>query len=613
MDYDHAIRCFKNPFLAAATVPFQGTIPTWLGLNIFFGLIGYWYYLQLRARFPDSLNPRDEADFMRDPSCGTSRWLEKREAKKILSFGHGPGLLLGTMDGEPVRLDSPDRNRNVIAFGSPGSRKTRSLVIPSALQSVISGESCIITDPKGEILRFTLDYFRSRDYNVKAFNLVEMHRSDRWNPLAEIQTGLDAQLFSEVVIANTAVPGIRKMGGDPFWTRAEQNLLKALVLYVVNEMPPENRNLESLYNLLACGSLDQLDVMFASLAPDHPAKAPYNIFSQADKPVKGGVIIGLGTRLQVVQNAEVKRLTSTSDIDLTAPGLEKCAFYGIVSDADTTFEFLSSLFFTFLFIKLTRLADSKGGPCPTKVNFILDEFCNIGQIPDFKKRIATVRSRGLACTLITQSVAQLKNRYPDDEWQEIISCCDSRLLFGANEPMTARYFSDLLGVGTVNRMTRRHKVTGLDPVVLGHAPSPRNLMNLDEILRLDRNKAVLCLAGFPPAMIEKLDFTRHPEGGSLPDGPELEKVVYRPQHFDEVPPRLEVEYPKHPGSPPEKEKARSAKQEDGKDDQTGQMLDDPFDPLQDPFAPELDSEFDFEMGLEPDGTHSEESFHENHQ
>lgn len=594
VDYDLAMRCFQNPLLAAVTVPFQGALPWWLGLNVLFGFLGYWYYLQLRARFPDTFNPRNEVDFMRDPSCGTSRWLDRQNAEKVLSFGHGPGFLFGTMEGDPARLHDSDLNRNVIVFGSPGSRKTRSLVIPNILQAVVSGESCVITDPKGEILRYTLGYLQSRDYSVNVFNLVEMHRSDRWNPLAEIQTGLDAQLFSEVVIANTAVPGIRKMGGDPFWTRAEQNLLKALALYVVNEMPPEQRNLESLYGILSCGSLDRLDITFGSLAPDHPAKAPYNVFSQADKPVKGGVIIGLGTRLQVVQNPEVKRLTSTSDMDLKRPGLEKCAYFGIVSDTDTTFDFLASLFFTFLFIKLTRLADSKGGPCPVRVNFILDEFCNIGSIPDFKKRIATVRSRGLNCVLITQSVAQLKNRYPDDEWQEVISCCDSRLLFGANEPMTARYFSDLLGVGTVNRVSRRHKATALDPVTLGHAPSPRNLLNLDEILRLDRGKAILCLAGFPPALIDKLDFTRHPEGDSLPDAAALGSVVYSPAHLDETPPEVVVEYPGCPVPHVEKSNRKTKKKKEHSEDDA-ELAEDPFDPFRDPFAPELDDEKDLGM------------------
>lgn len=595
VDRDLALRCFQNPLLAAVTVPFQGVLLWWLGLSALFALFGYWYYLQFRVRFPGTFNIQSEVDFMHDPSCGTSRWLDRGAAKKALSFGHGPGFLFGAMDGDPVRLHGSDLNRNVIVFGSPGSRKTRGLVIPNILQAVISGESCVVTDPKGEILRYTLSHLQAQAYRISVFNLVEMHRSDRWNPLAEIQTGLDAQLFSEVVIANTAVPGIRKMGGDPFWTRAEQNLLKALALYVVNEMPPEQRNLESLYTVLSCGSLDRLDITFGSLAPDHPAKAPYNIFSQADKPVKGGVIIGLGTRLQVVQNVEVKRLTSVSDIDMQAPGLEKCVYFGIVSDTDTTFDFLASLFFTFLFIKLTRLADSKGGPCPVRVNFILDEFCNIGQVPDFKKRIATMRSRGLSCALITQSVAQLKNRYPDDEWQEIISCCDSRLLFGANEFMTAKYFSDLLGTGTVSRMTRRHKAVAFDAVDLSHAPSPRHLMTPDEILRMDRKETILCLAGLPPAKLEKLDFTKHPRGGALPDAGALGGVVYRPAHLDATPPEVAVEYPRcsvpHYHTENTEKPGKRAKKKQIPDGPGAGPTQDSFDFSKDPFAPEPDGEF----------------------
>ena len=161
------------------------------------------------------------------------------------------------------------------------------------------------------------------------------------------------------------------------------------------------------------------------LPKGHPAKAPYNIFKQAGDKVRGGVIVGLGARLQVFQNELICQITNRNDIDLVLPGKEKCAYFCITSDQDSTFDFLASLFFSFLFIKLVRFADAEGvdGQLPIPVNFILDEFPNIGAIPDFKKKISTVRSRNIAVSVIFQNLAQLRNRYPNDEWQEILGNC----------------------------------------------------------------------------------------------------------------------------------------------------------------------------------------------
>lgn len=509
-------RMLHNPFYAAVVFPFQGVFFWWLFLNLVVGAAGFVVFLKLSATFPSLFRiKKREPEFTEDPSCGTSRWLTKAEAEKVLSFGHGPGIIFGKMEGEPVRLDSPRLNRNVIVWGPPGRMKTRALVVPNLLQAALSNESCVVTDPKKDILPVARPFFESRGYTVKVFDLIDMPGSDRWNPMSVIKNDIDAQLFSEVIIANTTVAGIKKVGGDQFWTSAEQNLLKALALYVVNNYPPEARNMESLYALLSCGSLDQLDLTFGSLSPDHPARAPYNIFSQADKRVRADVIQGLGVRIQVFQNKEVKRLTGASDIDLEAPGLEKCAYFCCVRDTDSTFDFLASLFFSFLFIKLVRLADGRGGPCPVPVRFVLDEFCNIGIIPDFKKKIATVRSRGLSLILIAQDLPQLRDRFPGNEWEEIVACCDSQLFFGGNDQSTLKYVSDQLGTGTVERVAVRNRAMTLEHVQVMRSPSPRNLMTPDELRRLDLKKAVLILGGLPPALIDKLDYTEHPLGGTL--------------------------------------------------------------------------------------------------
>ncbi|MEW6772049.1 MAG: VirD4-like conjugal transfer protein, CD1115 family [Bacillota bacterium] len=547
-DSGMAGRMFASPLYAAAVLPFQGVLPWWLLLNLVVGASGFAVFLKLSASFPGMFKiKKKEPEFTEDPSCGTARWLSPREAEKVFRFGHGPGVLLGLYGGKPARLNDDIFNRFVVVFGPPKFGKTTRLVVPNLLQAAFSGESCIVTDPKGEIEKLTRRFFESRGYEVRVFELDpdEMARSDRWNPLADIKDDLDAQLFSEVVIANTTVAGIRKIGGDLFWTSAEQNLLKALTLYVVNEYPPENRNMESLYALLSCGSLDQLDLTFASLSAGHPARAAWNIFAQADKRVRSDVIQGLGVRIQVFQNEGVKRLTSASDIDLEAPGLKKCICYCGISDKQPAFRFLANLFFSFLFIKLMQLADRNHGPCPVPVNFILDEFCNIGQIPDFKNKIATMRSRGLSCILIVQDLPQLRGTYRDTEWEEILACCDTQMVFGSNDSDTEEYFSRRLGVGTVEKVSLRKKAMALERVHVTRAPSARRLMTPDEIGRLPRNLAVVKLGGYPPALIEKLPYTEHPLGAALDQACREVKVV-----FPEEPPGETRRLPEETGQPP---------------------------------------------------------------
>jgi type IV secretion system protein VirD4 len=224
---------------------------------------------------------------------------------------------------------------------------------------------------------------------------------------------------------------------------------------------------------------------------------------------------------------------------LEAPGREKCAYFCILPDTDSTFEFLSSLFFTFLFIKLTKLGDKSGGQCPVNINFLLDEFCNIGAVPDFKKRIATMRSRGISCEIITQSLPQIRNRYPQDEWQEIISCCDTRLFLGINDNDTAKYLSETLGEGTIDLLNIRRHTKDLLHVQVGKTPTRRALLKLDETLRLDEKDAVLIIRGRHPLIVEKLSYEKHPLAGELIPKKTFE---YTPSWRDEPLPEIEIDW-----------------------------------------------------------------------
>lgn len=480
-----------------------------------------------------------------DGTHGTANWMTVQEAKKILGIGTNKGLILGRTGSRVVTLP-PDSflNRNVAIFGSPGSMKSRAYIRTNILQLAKEGQSMVITDPKGEIFRDMAQFLRNRGYTVKVFNLVNMKHSDRWNPIETIQDDIDAQLFVEVIISNTKAASTKS--GDPFWDRAEQNLLKALALYVAMEYPEHERNLASVYSLLASAEPRAVDSVFKTLPNSHPAKMPYNIYSQAGETVKTGIIIGLGTRLQVFQNRLVQKITETSDIDLELPGREKCAYFCISSDTDSTFDFLAGLFFSFLFIKLTRYADINGGMLNPNVYFLLDEFPNIGAIPDFTKKISTMRSRGIHSSVVFQNISQLKNRYPNDAWQEIIGNCDTRLFLGCTDVATAQFVSDLLGQATVEARTHR-KHAGLEGLFdfgdISISTQKRPLLTPDEILRLDHKNAIVILRGEKPFLVEKMDYTEHPLSKEIKPVPVTEYIpewAEKPDTTEETTDRPEV-------------------------------------------------------------------------
>ena len=446
---------------------------------------------------------------------GSADWAGLADMRRVFDLSLSPGILFGRLAGRPVVLPPiAGGNRNVAVLGPPGSGKSRAYVRNNMFQAVSSGWSVIMTDPKGELTRDFRQFFIDNGYEVKVFNLVNMTHSDRWNPLMAVKTDIDAQLFCETVIANTEVPG--KKGGDAFWSRAENNLLKALTLYVINELPPSKRNIGEVYKMLASGDDKYLDKIFKALSFDHPAKMPYNIYCETSEQVRSGVVIGLGTRLQVFQNELVRALTETSDISLVAPGKQKCAYFCIISDMNRAFDFLASLYFSFLFIELTGYADKGEGELKVPTNFLLDEFCNIGHIPDFTKKISTMRSRGIACSVIFQSITQIKSFYPNDEWETILADCDSWLVLGVKDVTSAKYISEHLGTGTIETQSLSKPVSdifGLGLVQVSH--QRRALLNPDEIARMPKTQAILSAYGLKPAKLTKMDFTKHPMSKNL--------------------------------------------------------------------------------------------------
>lgn len=449
---------------------------------------------------------------------GTAGFMDEEERALVLqsekSFEKVDGVIFGRnlQDEKIISLPVESRlNRNFAVCGSQGSMKSRAFARVMALQCIRRGESVYLTDPKSELYEDLSFYFRESGYTVKQLNLIQLEHSDAWNCLGEIDDGSLIDVFCDVVIRNTTDKF------DHFYDNTEMDLLKALCLYVFHEYPPEKRTFPEAYKLLINKSVDMLDAIFDRLPTHHPARGPYQLFAKAEK-VKGNAVLGLGTRLQIMQNKLVQQITSHDEIDLSLPGREKCAYFCITSDQDSTFDMLATLFTSFLSIKLVRYADrTKERRLPVPVQFILDEFPNLGVVPDFKKKLATARSRGIGMSILFQNIPQLQNRYPDNQWEEILGGCDFSIFLGCNDMTTASYYSDRTGEITVSVSSIRksyYTIRATDYVpeyTESTSLGKRMLLLPDEILRFPLDQGLLIIRGQKVCRFRKMDYLEHPD------------------------------------------------------------------------------------------------------
>ncbi len=465
--------------------------------------------------------------YSRKGTYGTSGFMSEKEAGEIFSLTgslkNHTGTIFGILNGHYVCMPQKSMlNRNVAVYGASGSMKTRAYCINRILQAA-SGpegqrESLIICDPKSELYERTSEYLR-KTHVVKVFNLVSPDHSDSWNCLAEIEGDeLMAQRFCDVIIKNTG-----SERGDHFWDSAELNLLKALVLLVERGYPPERKNIGEVYKLLTHCTEKELNGMFDVLPTTHPARAPYAIFRQASDTVRSGVIIGLGSRLQVFQNQAICNMTAYDEIDMELPGQKPCAYFLITSDQDSTFDFLSSLFLSFVFIKLIRYADQNcpDGRLPVPVHVLGEELTACGVIPDLSRKISVIRSRQVSMSCVFQNLAGLQNRYPQNQWQEILGNCDVQLFLGCVDELTAKYISDRSGEVSVHVESKAKQLGTWR--ISNYTPEyrettgvgKRKLLTMDEVLRLPIDKALIIIRGRKLLMVDKCDYTRHPASKKL--------------------------------------------------------------------------------------------------
>ena len=535
-------------------------------LFVLVAVVGIFLYVKIHNKF--SSNDMDDRNFTRSKSgtYGTAGWMNDKEMKEVLEVttaAKAEGTILGKVGKSVVCLPEDTRlNKHIAVFGASGTLKSRGIIRPMLFQAMKRNESVIVTDPKSELYTDTAAMFRSRGYTVKVFNLVHPEYSDSWNCMADLQGDtLMAQVLTDVIITNTS-----EGRGDHFWDNGEGNLLKSLVLYVDQEASRglESKHLPAVYQMITQNSERQLSAMFGKLPMNHPAKAPYNLFAQASDTVRAGIVLGLGTRLQVLQNEAVRKIISHSEIDLAQPGKSKCAYFIILSDQEGALDFLSSLFFSFLFIKLVRYADSQpSGRCKVPVNIILDEGNNVGAIPDFPRRLSTIRSRLLHVVYVAQNLPQCQNRYPNNEWAEILGNMDTHLMLGCTDDVTADFFSLRSGDMTVevnSTMTVR-KTIAMAQVIPQYRHTEgkgrRRLLTPDEVLRLSNDELLVIMRGCNVLRARKFDYTEHEMAKEIIRMPIFEYMPDRSQEPIASRSQIEPEIEKNPdvpaARPPKKE------------------------------------------------------------
>ena len=408
------------------------------------------------------------------------------------------------------------RNKNILVIGGSGSGKTRFFCKPSLLQA---HSSYVCTDPKGTLLPEIGSFLERKRYRIKCLNLINFKKSMRYNPLAYIRSEKDILKLVNALIMNTKGEG--EKSSEDFWVKAERLYYSALIGYIWYEAPEEERNFITLLDLINASEAREddeeyqspVDILFQQLAekePDHFAVKQYRKFKMAAGKTLKSILISCGARLAPFDIKELRDLMETDELELDTLGDSKSALFVILSDTDSTFNFVAALMYSQLFNLLCDKADDfYGGRLPVHVRLILDEFANIGQIPNFDKLIATIRSREISASIILQSQSQLKTIYKDAA-DTIVGNCDSTLFLGGKEKSTLKEISELLGKETIDLYNQSENRGSQVSHGLSYQKLGKELMTQDELAVMDGGKCIFMLRGVRPFLSDKYDLTRHP-------------------------------------------------------------------------------------------------------
>ena len=491
---------FERVFISTITNPiygFQNVFESHLFFNYIKNLFGFTLFYSLIVGF-GIIRTMPKHRYT-DIEHGSSDWSEHGEQYTVLS--RNKGIILAEKNYLP--LDKRG-NVNVLVVGGSGSGKSASYSIPNAYQML---GSYVFTDPKGELYDRTAGYLKANGYKIKVLNLVHPQYSDGYNPLLHISSEIDVD-----VIANTIVKGQKTEasgGSDPFWDDSAEVLLKALIYYLLATRPPEEQNLASCAELVRAansnGGSNLLTELMSQLPYDHPARMNYKSIEIAPEKTYSSILSTLQSKLGKFDSKEIAELTSTDTIDFEQIGSEKTAVYVISSDTHGAYDFLLTIFFAQMIQQLYDFADNNGGKLKERTYFILDEFANIGRIPDFDKKISTSRSRGISFSVILQNLDQLEAIY-EKAHETIIGNCDTHVFLGSNSQKTVEYFSKALGEKTITRESmsinrdRDYKKTGTSD---SEQIMARALMTPDELRRMDNDLCIIFEKGIRPIKAQK--------------------------------------------------------------------------------------------------------------
>ncbi len=480
-------------------------------------------------------------NYRRREEHGSAKWGEAKEINKKYHQAPEENNKLLTQNvsiGYNAKLHR--RNFNTLVVGGSGAGKTRFYAKPNIMQA---NTSFVVLDPKGEILRDTGGLLKAKGYEVRVLDLINMERSDRYNPFKYIESDNDVQRLVTNLFKSTTPKG--SQSNDPFWDTAASMLLLSLIFYLKYEAPPEEQNFPMVMELLRAGDIDEeneaagsaLDDLFAMLETDNPAHIAlkyYKAYRSGSAKTLKSIQITLAARLEKFNLESLATLTSTDELDLQSLGEKKVALFAIIPDNDTSFNFLVSILYTQLFQQLFFVADHKhGGALPVHVHFLMDEFANVSLPDDFDKILSVMRSRGVSVSIILQNLAQLKALF-EKQWESIVGNCDEFVYLGGNEQSTHKYVSELLGKETIDTNSYGRSDGMRGNFSTNFQVAGRELLTADEVRMLDNQYAIVFIRGERPVLDYKYDLLTHPnislgvDGGSdiyTHDIPELVDVT----------------------------------------------------------------------------------------
>ena len=498
------------------TVPlaFANPLPSLHPLDILVGLC-----CGAGLRLAVYLRGKNAKKYRHGMEYGSARWGTAKDIEPFMAPKFADNIILTKTERLMMSNRPPDpknaRNKNVLVVGGSGSGKTRFWLKPNLLQC---HSSYVVTDPKGSIVVECGNALLKNGYKLKILNTINFKKSMHYNPFAYVHSEKDILKLVTTLMTNTKGEG---SGGDPFWEKSERLLLTALIAYLHYEAPVEEQNFATLLEMLNTMQVleddeeyqNPVDLLFEELAKKKPnsfAGRQYKLYKLAAGKTAKSILISCGARLAPFDIQELRDLTMYDELQLDTLGDKKTALFLIMSDTDSTFNFLISMVYTQLFNLLCDKADDVyGGKLPVHVRCLIDECANIGQIPNLEKLVATIRSREISACLVLQARSQLKAIYKDNA-DTIVGNMDSQIFLGGSEPTTLKDLSEMLGKETIDAFntsdTRGNSPSyGTTFQKMGH-----ELLSRDELAVLDGGKCILQLRGVRPFLSDKYDLTQHP-------------------------------------------------------------------------------------------------------